>query len=140
MTGFATSIEDTRRREFRRLLTYSGIAHLVLLLVFSALLLYGTLGGSRANRARDVLGVWTQAFAEGEVPAAFAGPPLAWDEQRPEEGLSWGFELVAAARALEGVGGQGRGRFLQGLSEDEDRAEGGQLGKLLAHRGLTPSG
>ena len=35
MTGFVSSIEDVRRREFRRLLAYSGIAHLALLLVFT---------------------------------------------------------------------------------------------------------
>jgi TonB family protein len=35
VTGFASSIEDTRRREFRRLLVYSGIAHLLVLLVFT---------------------------------------------------------------------------------------------------------
>jgi TonB family protein len=35
VTGFASSIEDTRRREFRRLLGYSGVAHLAVLLVFS---------------------------------------------------------------------------------------------------------
>jgi len=35
VTGFVSSIEDVRRREFRRLLAYSGIAHLVLLLVFT---------------------------------------------------------------------------------------------------------
>ena len=35
MTGFVSSIEDARRREFRRLLAYSGIAHLALLLVFT---------------------------------------------------------------------------------------------------------
>ncbi len=35
MTGFVSSIEDVRRREFRRLLVYSGIAHLALLLVFT---------------------------------------------------------------------------------------------------------
>jgi protein TonB len=35
VTGFVSSIEDVRRREFRRLLAYSGIAHLALLLVFT---------------------------------------------------------------------------------------------------------
>jgi len=33
--AFVSSIEDVRRREFRRLLAYSGVAHLALLLVFS---------------------------------------------------------------------------------------------------------
>jgi colicin import membrane protein len=33
--AFVSSIEDARRREFRRLLAYSGVAHLALLLVFS---------------------------------------------------------------------------------------------------------
>jgi len=32
--GFVSSIEDARRREFRRLLAFSGAAHLVLLFVF----------------------------------------------------------------------------------------------------------
>jgi TonB family protein len=35
VTDFVSSIEDTRRREFRRLLGYSGVAHLVLLLAFT---------------------------------------------------------------------------------------------------------
>ena len=35
MTGFVNSIEDARRREFRRLLGYSGVVHLALLLVFT---------------------------------------------------------------------------------------------------------
>ena len=35
MTGFVSSIEDARRRQFRRALAYSGVAHLALLLVFS---------------------------------------------------------------------------------------------------------
>jgi TonB family protein len=35
VTGFVSSIEDVRRREFRRLLAFSGVAHLALLLVFT---------------------------------------------------------------------------------------------------------
>jgi TonB family protein len=35
VTGFVTTIEDARRREFRRLLMYSGAAHLILLLFFT---------------------------------------------------------------------------------------------------------
>ena len=35
MTGFVSSIEDARRREFRRLLVFSGAAHLALLVVFT---------------------------------------------------------------------------------------------------------
>jgi hypothetical protein len=35
VTGFVSRIEDARRREFRRLLGYSGVAHLLLLLAFT---------------------------------------------------------------------------------------------------------
>jgi len=35
VAGFVSTIEDARQREFRRLLVYSGVAHLVLLMVFT---------------------------------------------------------------------------------------------------------
>ena len=39
-----------------------GAVPLLLLSIFSLLLLYGALGGTRANRARDVMVVWSEAF------------------------------------------------------------------------------
>lgn len=75
-----------------------GVVPLILLASFGAVLLYGSLGGSRANRARDAFEVWARSFGEGRVPEVFTTAPQSWDEQEPHAGLAWGGDLVAAVR------------------------------------------
>jgi serine phosphatase RsbU (regulator of sigma subunit) len=75
-----------------------GVVPLVLLAVFGLVLLYGALGGSRANRARDVLLDWSRTHAEGRAPDLLSAPPLLWDEARPDRGPPWGADLLAALR------------------------------------------
>ena len=90
-----------------------GVIPLVLLSIFGVLLLYGTLGGSRANRARDVLDDWATTYGEGASVAALETPPLAWDERQPGDGPGWALDLVAAVR-------EGRRR----LAADEEVEDG----------------
>jgi len=75
-----------------------GVVPLVLLSLFGLTLLYGSLGGSRANRARDVLAVWAETFGQGRVPEAFTSAPVIWDEAQQDAGPVWAADLVAAAR------------------------------------------
>ena len=72
---------------------------LVLLAVFGLLLLYGSLGGSRANRALDIMGVWAETFGDGRVPDVFPTESLTWSEADPGEGIDWAADFVAAVRA-----------------------------------------
>lgn len=75
-----------------------GVVPLMLLTVFGLLLLYGTLGGSRANRARDMLQDCALTFDEGRQPALLTAPPVHWDERRPDQGPDWAPDLIAALR------------------------------------------
>ncbi len=103
-----------------------GVVPFMLLMVFGSLLLYGTLGGSRANRTRDVLAIWADTFAQGDVPAAFDKAPSVWVELDAGEGLAWGAELVAAARA----GRRGETRN----DDDEDDAVVAAERPLVVHQ------
>lgn len=77
-----------------------GAVPLLLMTIFSLLLLYGSLGGTRANRARDVMQVWSEAFGDGRVPEGMTGPPRQWREEGPGHEVPWAGDYVAAMRRL----------------------------------------
>lgn len=100
-----------------------GVIPLLLLAVFGMVLLYGTLGGSRANRARDVLLDAVPTYHQGRLPDVFSASPRAWSERQPDQGLPWAADLVAALRRhRQGAGGLvARGGSRQ---SDDDSAAG----------------
>jgi colicin import membrane protein len=77
VTGFATSIEDTRQREFRRLLMVSGVAHLLLLLVFN-------LSPRQQGTALPAV-VRVDLVAAGPAPAARAAVARPRPRPKPEK-------------------------------------------------------
>jgi len=124
-----------------------GVIPLLLLTVFGLVLLYASLGGSRANRAADLLHVWAESYAEGRVPAAMEAPEAVWRESAAADGPQWMADLVGGLRvrrdeptappepsrsvglsASEGEGGNIR------FEMDEDRP---QLPSLAASQDTT---
>jgi serine phosphatase RsbU (regulator of sigma subunit) len=119
-----------------------GLVPLGLMMVFSALLLYASLGGSRANRTADLMVSWAEGYQQGRVPAALGNAPLVWSEDDPDAGPAWMGGLVREIRyqrdpgatsppvldlgddaggapdeeAGAGAGGQG-GTFSEGLAD-----------------------
>jgi colicin import membrane protein len=76
--AFASSIDDARRREFRRLLAYSAVAHLALILVFS----FSPRPGGTALPA--VVRVDLVAAAPGTAKSAPAKPAPPKPAPKPE--------------------------------------------------------
>ncbi|MEZ4387935.1 MAG: SpoIIE family protein phosphatase [Candidatus Krumholzibacteriia bacterium] len=76
-----------------------GVVPMLLQTVFGVLLLYGGIGGSRANGVNSVLDSWAQTFAAGGVPGAFTESPVVWDEATAPDEDGWQARLVRQWRA-----------------------------------------
>lgn len=75
-----------------------GVVPMLLQSLFGLLLLYGGLGGSRANGVRVVLDSWAQTFAAGSTPGAFTAEPVIWQEAADPEADHWPARLVGQWR------------------------------------------
>jgi serine phosphatase RsbU (regulator of sigma subunit) len=93
-----------------------GLVPLILAAVFGVLLFYGTMGGSRANRAGDVMEFWAQSYAAGRTPEALTGESLTWSETDPDQGPAWTAQLLAASREF-------RASQTDSLDSDEESRE-----------------
>ncbi len=113
-----------------------GVIPPMLLAVFGLLLLYGTLGGSRANRARDVLQECARAYHEDRQPTLLTAAPIGWDERRPDLGPAWAPELMAALRSHRAR--QAQGDAEPGPSATEAFKTGYELGRQQAREAAVP--
>lgn len=112
-----------------------GVIPSVLLTVFGLVLLYGTLGGSRANRARDVLQEAALVYAEGRLPDLFTADPLGWDERASELQPDWAGGLMTNLRQFRQARDSqpekqsdalqmGGGAVVVGFADDDDMGLG----------------
>lgn len=71
-----------------------GVIPVLLHVAFGTVLLYGSLGGVRANGIRALLNSWAQNYDRGNLPLAFTGEPVIWDEAADPDSDHWTADLV----------------------------------------------
>ncbi|MBD3222473.1 SpoIIE family protein phosphatase [bacterium] len=77
-----------------------GLVPMLLLTVFGVLLLYGSLGGARANSAHMVLDRWRENLAAGNTPAALTAEPIVWREAADPDREGWPASFVRSWRVV----------------------------------------
>ena len=71
-----------------------GVVPMMLQIAFGALLLYGSLGGVRANGIRALLDSWAETYTTGSVPLPFTAEPVVWDETVEPDSDHWTADMV----------------------------------------------